>query len=78
MYVFPFFIHFLNTLTPAVGFLAGYLHHRVHVLWQPKAVSEENKEKSQDHECEGQPLPLFTCVPLEAAQGTAAHSHRSI
>lgn len=62
MCVFPAFIHFLNTLTPAVGFLTGYLHHRVHVVWQPKAISEENKEKSQDHECEGQPLALFTSV----------------
>lgn len=37
-------------------FPTGYLHHRVHVLWQPEAISQENKEKSQDHECEGQPL----------------------
>uniref|UniRef100_A0A674PJK9 Nuclear receptor binding protein 2b n=1 Tax=Takifugu rubripes TaxID=31033 RepID=A0A674PJK9_TAKRU len=40
----------------SVSFLTGHLHHGIHVLWQPKAISEKNKEKSQDHECEGQLL----------------------
>ena len=34
--------------------VAGHLHHRVHVVGQPQAVSEEDQEEPQDHECEGQ------------------------
>lgn len=69
-----------HTKSSSVSFLTGHLHHRIHVVWQPKAISEKNKEKSQDHECEGQLLPLFAvCLSVVAMQGTAAHSrHRPI
>jgi len=39
------FIHFFNhkifLLPPS-----GYFHHRVHVFWEPEAVSKEDKEES--------------------------------
>lgn len=59
-FFFPSFLLLKHSNSSSVSFLTGHLHHRIHVLWQLKAISEKNKEKSQDHECEGQLLPLFT------------------